>query len=133
VAECLRLLTDCKGREGGLQIVEIAGGFQLSTKQQHGDLITRFLNPRKRRLSRSILETLAIIAYRQPITIAEIEAARGVNSDYSVRTLSDLNLIEHVGRKETVGRPMLYGTTVDFLHQFNLRSLEELPPLEVVQ
>lgn len=126
--ELHRRLTD-----SGLQVVELAGGHQLSTKPQYADMLANFLNPRKRRFSRAILETLAVVAYRQPITLAEIEAARGVNSDYSVRTLTELNLVEAVGRKESAGRPILYGTTGEFLHQFNLNALEDLPALEEME
>jgi len=131
VRAALAGLHDRLAASGGLQLVEIAGGYQLSTKPDHSDAIARFLNPRRRRLSRAILETLAVVAYRQPITMAEIEAVRGVNSDYSVRTLVELNLLEAVGRKETPGRPVIYGTTGDFLHQFNLRALDDLPPIEL--
>jgi segregation and condensation protein B len=82
------------------------------------------------RLSPSALETLAIVAYRQPITRAEIEAVRGVNSDSVLRTLINRGLIEELGRLDQAGRPIIYGTTFDFLQQFGITSLEQLPPLE---
>jgi segregation and condensation protein B len=128
--ESLGALAERLERDGALQLVEIAGGYQLSTKPEHAELITAFLSPRKRRLSRAVLETLAVVAYRQPVTLAEVEAVRGVNSDYSVHALVEMSLVEEVGRKETVGRPKLYGTTRQFLHQFNLGGLEDLPPVE---
>jgi segregation and condensation protein B len=114
----------------GLHLVEIAGGFQLATKPEFADTVAAYLNPRKRKLSRAALETLAVIAYRQPITLAELEAVRGVNSDHSVKILMEMGLVEATGRKDTVGRPYTYGTTDQFLHQFNLVSLEHLPPIE---
>ena len=84
----------------------------------------------KSRLSRPALETLAIVAYQQPVTQAEIEAVRGVNADAVLKTLSERNLIAEAGRKEVAGRPILYGTTPDFLHYFGLHTLDDLPPLE---
>ena len=86
--------------------------------------------PQRGRLSRSLLEVLAIVAYRQPITASEIEAVRGVQSDYGIRALLERRFIRDVGRKKAPGRPTLYGTTQQFLHQFNLRNLEELPKLD---
>ncbi len=114
----------------GLHVVEIAGGFQLATRPEFADTVAAYLNPKKRKLSRAALETLAVIAYRQPITLAELEAVRGVNSDHSVKILMEMGLVEATGRKDTVGRPYTYGTTDQFLHQFNLVSLEQLPPIE---
>jgi segregation and condensation protein B len=113
-----------------LDLVEIAGGFQLCTRAEHAELIANFLKPQRQRLSRSLLEVLAVIAYRQPITMGEIEAVRGVQSDYSVRALLERRLIREVGRRHAPGRPLLYGTTQQFLHQFNLKSLDDMPPLE---
>ncbi len=121
-----------KGRLEGtaLDLVEIAGGWQLCTRAEHAERIANFLKPQRQRLSRSLLEVLAVVAYRQPITMAEIEAVRGVQSDYSVRALLERRLIREEGRKMAPGRPLLYGTTQQFLHQFNLKALEELPPLD---
>jgi segregation and condensation protein B len=113
-----------------LDLVEIAGGWQLCTRSEHAERIANFLKPQRQRLSRSLLEVLAIVAYRQPITMAEIEAVRGVQSDYSVRALLERRLIREEGRRQTPGRPLLYGTTQQFLHQFNLKKIEELPPLD---
>src|SRR5690625_4303227 len=104
--------------------------FHLTTKQEHNEYYKRLLqNPRSTRMSQSTLETLAIIAYEQPITRVEIEEIRGVNSDYAVQTLVARSLIERVGRREGIGRPVLFGTKKEFLTYFGLSSLEDLPPL----
>ena len=116
---------------GALKLVKIAGGYQLATKAEFADLVGVYMKPQKQRLSRSIMEVLAIIAYKQPITNGEIEVIRGVQSDYGLRVLQERNLICEVGRKATPGRPMLFGTTQQFLHQFNLDGLTQLPQLEV--
>lgn len=114
----------------GLQVVRVAGGYQLCTRPEHADAIARFLRPPLQRLSRPALEALAIIAYRQPITLPEIEAIRGVNTAGVAKTLLDRQLIAEKGRKETVGRPILYVTTDHFLQHFGLKDLTELPLLE---
>jgi len=113
-----------------IDLVEIAGGYQLCTRPEHAERIANFLKPQRQRLSRSLLEVLAVVAYRQPLTMAEIETVRGVQSDYSVRALLERRLIREVGRRPTPGRPHLFGTTQQFLHQFNLKSIKELPPLD---
>ncbi|MBN1178726.1 MAG: SMC-Scp complex subunit ScpB [Anaerolineae bacterium] len=104
---------------------------QLVTAPQAAPHIERFLGlAEQRRLSPAALETLAIVAYRQPISRPEVEAFRGVNSDSVLRTLLSAGLIEEVGRAQTVGRPILYGTTFTFLQHFGLSRLDDLPPLE---
>lgn len=113
-----------------LQVIRIAGGYQLSTRPEHSERIARFLQPQRQKLSRSLMEVLAIVAYGQPITMGEIDAVRGVQSDYGLRGLLERRLIEEKGRKQSPGRPVLYGTTQQFLHQFNLNDLAQLPPLE---
>ena len=113
----------------GLQIVRIAGGYQMCTRPEYSDYISALLKPERSRLSRAALETAAIIAYRQPITQPEIDAIRGVNSDGVVKTLLERNLVKQVGRKETVGRPILYATSDEFLNHFGLNDLSELPEL----
>lgn len=118
----------CSGRSFGVK--EIAGGFQMLTDPCYGSWVARLYKRPPDRLSGPALETLAIIAYRQPITRAEIEAIRGVNVDGVIHTLEERSLIRTRGRKEVVGRPILYGTTSDFLQHFGLRSLEELPKLK---
>lgn len=112
-------------------IQEVAGGYQLVTDNQLAPWIRRALqNPKADSVSKGALETLAIVAYRQPLTKAEIEAIRGVDITASLDTLVERRFIKMVGRKETPGRPYLYGTTSEFLRHFGLRSLEALPPLQ---
>lgn len=125
----LRLLEE-RLQESGLQVVQVAGGYQLSTRPEFAEVVARYLQPQPTKLSRAAPETVAIIAYRQPITLPEIEAIRGVQSEGVVRTLLQRGLIQEVGRKQTAGRPVLYGTTPQFLHYFGLNSLEELPELD---
>ncbi len=110
------------------RIVEVAGGFQFETLPQYGPFIERLYRSRARqKLSRAALETLAIVAYRQPISRIEIDALRGVDSDASIRTLQNRDLIEVAGRSESVGKPILYGTTREFLRYFGLRDIKDLP------
>ena len=117
--------------ERGLRLQRAGNRVQLITAPEAAPFVERFLGLEVRtRLSRAALETLAIIAYRQPITRPEIEAVRGVNSDSVLRTLLSVGLIEGVGRAPTVGRPILYATTFEFLQHFGLQGLDELPPLE---
>lgn len=129
VQQALRLLEE-RLQESGLQLVQVAGGYQLCTRPEFAEVMARYLQPQPSKISRAALETVAIIAYRQPITLPEIEAIRGVQSDSVVRTLLQRGLIQEVGRKQTAGRPVLYGTTPQFLHYFGLNSLEDLPELE---
>ncbi len=116
---------------GAIRLTKIAGGYQLCTKPEYAELLANFLKPQRQKLSRSLLEVLAIVAYNQPLTVGDIEVARGVQSDYSVRALIERRLIAEVGRKQAPGRPVLYGTTDQFLHQFNLHGLEDLPPVQI--
>src|SRR4029079_2148400 len=107
-----------------------AGGFQVATRPAYATWIRRLYKERLTvRLSPSALETLSIIAYKQPIARAEIEQIRGVEASGVMETLLERRLVKVVGRKETIGRPLLYGTTVDFLRHFGLRHLSELPDL----
>jgi segregation and condensation protein B len=130
VAAAIRRLRETYEREGrGLRIVEVAGGFQIRTVPEHGPWVRRLLGGKPPRLSRPMLETLAIIAYRQPCTRPEIEAIRGVDVDAVVMTLLERRMIRIVGRKDAPGRPILYGTTPEFLEVFGLPDLEALPPL----
>jgi len=128
--QALEVLAGRLEDRGGLMLVKIAGGYQLSTKPEFSATVAAFLQPNRQRLTRSHLEVLAIVAYRQPVTAAEIEGIRGVQSDYALRILVERRLVREAGRKKTPGRPILYATTDQFLHQFNLNSLEDLPPLE---
>jgi segregation and condensation protein B len=125
------LVAEYDAREGGLEIREVAGGWRISTRAQHHDFIRAYLKSRpSAKLSLPALETLAVIAYKQPITIPEILEIRGVSSSSAIKTLLEKRLIVTKGRKETVGRPMMYGTSKDFLLQFGLKDLTELPSME---
>lgn len=125
------LIVDFETHRTGLRVVEVAGGFRLENRPRCGPWLRTLLEKgRPNRLSQPALETLAIIAYRQPIIRAEIEAVRGVAVDQILRNLLDLGLIRIVGRSELPGRPWMFGTTQKFLEQFGLRSLEDLPGLE---
>lgn len=118
-------------RGGGLQLREIAGGWQISTRAEYHEEIRIFLKSRpSAKLSLAALETLAVIAYKQPVTVPEILEIRGTQSTSAIKTLLDKKLIVAKGRKETVGKPMLYGTSKDFLIQFGLKDLSELPSIE---
>lgn len=118
-------------RGSGLQIREIAGGWQMATRTEFHEEIRTFLKTRpSAKLSIAALETLAVIAYKQPVTVPEILEIRGVQSASAIKTLLDKRLIIAKGRKETVGRPMMYGTSKEFLIQFGLKDLSELPSIE---
>ncbi len=118
-------------RNGGLMLREVAGGWQFATRPENHEHVRAYLKSRpSAKLSLAALETLAVIAYKQPITVPEILEIRGVQSSSAIKTLLDKRLIISKGRKETVGRPMLYGTSKEFLLQFGLRDLSELPNVE---
>jgi segregation and condensation protein B len=118
-------------RGGGLQIREIAGGWQIATRTEYHEEIRKFLKTRpSAKLSLAALETLAVIAYKQPVTVPEILEIRGVQSASAIKTLLEKRLIVTKGHKETVGRPMMYGTSKDFLIQFGLKDLSDLPSIE---
>lgn len=124
------LRTELETQNRGIRLVEVAGGYQLRTPKSNADWVKKFLGGRPSRMGKATLETLAIIAYRQPITRAEIEAIRGVDVDGVVTTLMERNLIRAVARKDVPGRPFLYGTTPEFLQLFNLKDLSQLPTLK---
>ena len=131
VLESLQALAnELSNRDSGIQLNEISGGYQLSTRPECAETIGRLLARASNKLSRPALETVAIIAYRQPITIPEIEAVRGVSVGGVVKTLLERKLIQEAGKKQTIGRPTLYTTTPDFLHYFAINDLSELPQLE---
>ena len=117
----------------GIRLVEVAGGYQLRRAEVNADWGKTFLGWRPARMARATLETLAIIAYRQPITRAEIEAIRGVDVDGVISTLLERSLIRAVARKDVPGRPFLYGTTPEFLQLFNLKDLTHLPTLKEME
>ncbi|WP_347862819.1 SMC-Scp complex subunit ScpB [Salimicrobium sp. PL1-032A] len=117
--------------ERGLRVMESKGVYRLTTKPRYASIYKQWLNHQKNtKLSQASLETLAIIAYKQPITRVEIDDIRGVKSDQAIQTLVGRALIEDAGRKDTIGRPILYATTDEFLIYFGLESLHELPELE---
>jgi segregation and condensation protein B len=119
---------------GGLQLREIAGGWQIATRAEFHEHVRAYLKSKpSAKLSLASLETLAVIAYKQPVTVPEILEIRGVQSPSAIKTLLDKRLIVAKGRKETVGRPMMYGTSKEFLIQFGLRDLSELPSIEDFQ
>ena len=118
-------------RPGGLQIVEVAGGYQIVTRPELHDWVRRLFHERTtQKLSVAALETLAVIAYRQPVTAPEIGEIRGVNTAGVLNTLVDRKLIKIVGRKAVVGRPFMYGTTHEFLERFGLYDVTDLPKVE---
>ncbi|HEY7319520.1 MAG TPA: SMC-Scp complex subunit ScpB [Candidatus Binatia bacterium] len=117
----------------GIRLVEVAGGYQLRTAKVNADWVKKFLGGRPARMGRATLETLAIIAYRQPVTRAEVEAIRGVDVDGVINTLLERSLIRAVARKDVPGRPFLYGTTAEFLELFNLKDLAHLPTLKEME
>lgn len=129
--ELEELRADYARDERGLQLIEVAGGWQVTTRPEYNDWVRELIDPRTpTRLSIQALETLAVIAYRQPVTLPEIIELRGVRSSGVVKTLLEKRLIRILGRKEVVGRPMLYGTTKQFFLHFGLRDLDELPQIE---
>jgi segregation and condensation protein B len=119
-----------KEKERGIELVEVAGHYQLTTKKDHATYLKKLVEaPVNASLSQAALETLAIVAYRQPITRTEIEEIRGVKTERPIQTLVSKILIKEVGRAEGTGRAILYGTTKEFLEYFGLKSINELPPL----
>ena len=132
VEEALAALrADWSDRPGGLQLVEVAGGYQIVTRPELHDRVRRLFHEHSRqRLSVQALETLAVIAYRQPVTGPEIAEIRGVNTSGVIGTLVDRRLVKVVGRKAVVGRPFLYATTREFLDKFGLKDLTDLPKVE---
>ena len=132
IRKILQTLTDeHNSRQSGFIVAEIAGGYQMLSNPSYASYVRSFFKTKqKEKLSKPALETLAIIAYRQPVTRAEIEVIRGVNSDGTVTHLLDKELIKVVGRKDIPGKPYLYGTTKQFLEYFGLKSLTDMPKLE---
>lgn len=135
VYECCRELAEEYEREGrGIVIREVNKSFQFVTRPENIDYIERLCTPvKQKRLSQSALEVLAIVAYRQPVTKGEIEAVRGIRCDRVIEGLSAKGLVTELGRSDAVGRPILYGTTDEFLKQFGFSSLKELPDIEDIE
>ena len=129
-----RLLRELKDeydfQQRGFSLQMYGKHVQLTTRAMYAEDIVHLLQPVQRQtLSQAVMETLAVVAYRQPVTKAEVEAIRGVKCDYSIQSLVNKELICEVGRKEALGRPILYGTTDKFLQHFGLQSLSDLPPM----
>ena len=130
VGAALEALRARREQEGsGIQLVEVAGGWHMRTNPENVAWVSRLVAGRPQRLTRAMLETLSIVAYRQPITRPEIDDVRGVDCGPVLKTLLDRGLVRMIGKKEEVGRPILYGTTPEFLRIFSLRDLAELPTL----
>ncbi len=128
----LEIQDDYIRRNSAVQVVELGGGFQMSTKPEYGRWVRRLYNEKMTaKLSNAALETLAIVAYKQPITRAEMEAIRGVDVAGPLERLLERSLVRVVGKKDTVGRPMVYGTTDEFLRMFGLNKISDLPDLQV--
>lgn len=114
--------------ESGIHLISYGNKIQLSSNPKYADYIAAVLNPiREKALTKAAMQTLAIVAYKQPVTRLDIENIRGVSSDYAVQVLLEHNMIEVVGRKDVIGKPLLFGTTEDFLKRFDLQSIEDLP------
>ncbi len=131
-AALAELTADYASGDRGIEIREVAGGYRMSTKPEHHDLVRTFAKSLKPpiRLSMPALETLAVIAYKQPVTVPEISEIRGVDSGGVIGTLLDRKLITTAGRKQVIGRPILYKTTKEFLLRFGLKDVNELPSME---
>lgn len=128
VSNLLRQLDkELKGR--GIILREVAEGWQLSTRPEYFPVVEKLSTVVNKKISASMMETLSIIAFMQPVTKAEIEEIRGVNVDRIISKLTDINFIEEVGRKQVIGRPILYGTTENFLNAFGIKSLKDLPKI----
>ena len=125
------LRDDYEARKSGLRLMEIAGGWRLFTAPEFGDVLERYiLSWDTRRMSQAALEVLAIVAYGQPLTRAQVSAVRGVNSDSALNTLMDRGIIREAGVSDAPGNPVLYATSRSFLEKFGLKSVKDLPPIE---
>ncbi len=127
-----QLADEYESRGGGFYLGEVAGGFQIRTRPEYNDCIKRLIQPNPPRLSKAALETLAIIAYRQPVIRSDIEHIRGVDSGGVLRLLLERKFIRILGRKEIPGRPLIYATTKEFLQIFDLKDLKDLPTLKEI-
>lgn len=134
VRKTLKALADeYNARQGGFFLREVAGGFQICTRPEYNHWVKRMLQPAPYRLSKAALETLALVAYNQPIMRSNIEHIRGVDCGGTLRTLLERKLIRILGRKEIPGRPLIYGTTKEFLEIFGLKDLKDLPSLKEIE
>ena len=129
--KALKSLQDKYSGDSGINVIKFKNKLQFATNPKYIDDVAEVLNPiREKELTKAMLETLSIIAYKQPITRLEIEEIRGVDCTYAVQTLSKMNMIEVVGKKDAVGKPLLFGTTDEFLKRFSLSDLSDLPSFE---
>lgn len=128
--ELNRISSEYDYEQRGFMLKRFGNNVQLATRPLYADAVVRLLQPvQKQSLSQAAMETLAVVAYKQPVTRAEVEQIRGVKCDYSIQSLVYKGLIQEVGRKDTIGRPILFGTTDEFLSHFGLRELADLPPM----
>lgn len=130
--DIVKLITDMMDKyendERGIRIVKLEDSYQLCTKNEYYDILSQLVNmPKKHNLTESLMETLSIIAYKQPVTRQEIEAIRGVSCVHAINKLVEYKLVAEVGRLDAIGRPILFGTTEDFLRSFGVTSMDELP------
>ncbi len=129
-----QLSREYQQRKSGICVVKVAGGYQMCSSPDNAEWVKKFYKDKfRQRLSNAALETLAIVAYKQPVTKLEIEAIRGVNADGVVKNLLNIGVIKIAGRKKVVGRPLMYGTTRQFLEYFGLNSLDELPKIDILK
>jgi segregation and condensation protein B len=135
IREVVETLNETYAEQGrAFEIHEWGGGYRMATRTELSPFVKAlFGQEQEKSLSRSLMETLAILAYRQPVTRPEVDFIRGVNSDYAIRKLLDLGLADVQGRSDSLGRPLLYGTTARFLEQFGLNSLDDLPTLREIE
>lgn len=125
---------DYAGKDRGICLIELDGAYQICTKIETYEYVKKLVSqPKKRSLTDVMLETLSIVAYKQPVTKQEIEAIRGVKSDFAVNKLLEYQLIKELGRLDTIGHPIVFGTTEEFLRCFGVSSIEELPDIDEVQ
>lgn len=125
---CYELMNDYESGERGLKLIELDGSFQMCTDSKYYNALVRLCHlPKKHNLTDVLLETLSIVAYKQPVTRQDIEAIRGVKSDFAINKLLEYNLITELGRKDVPGRPILFGTSEEFLRCFGVSSIDELP------
>jgi len=125
--------SDCNSSQRGIELVQVAGGYQFRSRPEFADYIRRLKKAKPARFSPSALETLAIVAYRQPVTRAEVEYLRGVDSGGILKSLLDKKLVRIIGKKDIPGKPLIYGTTREFMETFNLKDLASLPTLREIE
>jgi len=127
------ITSDCSSSQRGIELVQVAGGYQFRSRPEFADYIRRLKKAKPARFSPSALETLAIVAYRQPVTRAEVEYLRGVDSGGILKSLLDKKLVRIIGKKDIPGKPLIYGTTREFMETFNLKDLASLPTLREIE